>query len=149
MLLELLNRNMLDSRRALAETFASARPFRHLVIDDFFETRFAEGLLHDFPGTTTWEFDWTMDGDSPAEARPPRGADQRPTFHEMCKRSDYYRRADQLVSSSEFRGFVGEMTGIQDLIYDPVYFGGGVHDKRHGQELDPHVDYNYHPKTGH
>ena len=34
---------------ALATRFASAQPFRHIVIDDFLEPAYAEALLAEFP----------------------------------------------------------------------------------------------------
>ncbi|MDO3388827.1 2OG-Fe(II) oxygenase [Gilvimarinus sp. SDUM040013] len=54
---------------------------------------------------------------------------------------------DNLASSQEFRDWVGEVTGIDQLLYDPHYFGGGSHENLSGQSLDAHVDFTHHPIT--
>ena len=59
-----------------------------------------------------------------------------------------YREADDLVRSPEFLALMSEISGIPDLLYDPAYIGGGTHENRPGQDLDAHVDFNYHPTRG-
>jgi hypothetical protein len=54
---------------------------------------------------------------------------------------------DATLRSRDFLSFVGQLTGIHDLLYDRDYVGGGTHENLNGQDLDPHVDFNYHPKT--
>ncbi|HHL32393.1 MAG TPA: 2OG-Fe(II) oxygenase, partial [Oceanospirillales bacterium] len=54
----------------------------------------------------------------------------------------------ELVKSPAFINLIEKLTGIDDLIFDPHYFGGGTHENLDGQDLDPHVDFTNHPKTG-
>lgn len=59
-----------------------------------------------------------------------------------------YALADDLFQSAEFSSLFSNLTGIPNLLYDRMYVGGGTHENRPGQELDPHVDFNYHPHQG-
>jgi hypothetical protein len=58
-----------------------------------------------------------------------------------------YVALDAYIQSPEFLGFLARVTGIPDLLYDPDYFGGGTHENREGQDLDPHVDFNRLPRS--
>src|SRR4051812_12636846 len=59
-----------------------------------------------------------------------------------------YRKFDELIRSPQFLELISRLTGIPRLLYDPEYVGGGTHENLDGQDLDLHVDFNYHPSRG-
>lgn len=67
---------------------------------------------------------------------------------EIRRLGDAYVRLDDLLRSKYFLQLLSNITGIQNLIYDPNYYGGGTHESLNGERLLPHLDYNYHPETG-
>lgn len=120
----------------LAQSFATAKPFRHVAIDDFFQPQVAAGLLNAFPA-----FD-------DKRAMDENGRVGRKAVNEgVTGLGQAYQALDQLVRGEAFRALISRITGIPDLQYDPYYFGGGTHENLHGQGLDAHVDFNFHPKT--
>jgi len=120
----------------LHAAFATARPFRHCVIDGFLAPEFAQRLLDEFPAFER--------GNHLNEEGRPGG---KSTLEAIRALGDSYRALDDLVQSPAFLAMVGRITGIPRLLYDPMYFGGGTHENRDGQELDVHIDFNYHPQT--
>lgn len=125
----------LDSRIAsLAAAFQRREPFRHVVIEPFFDTASAARLLAEFP---------------PFERGNARNEDggigNKSTIEKIRELGPAYAALDDLVQSPAFLRRLSAITGIADLRYDPWYFGGGTHENRNGQDLDPHVDFNRHP----
>jgi len=117
----------------LGKEFHCNEPFPHLVVDDFFVADFLQALIHSFP-----PFDVK-------KATNELGEVGRKAVHENVREiGQVYQQLDDLVKSDEFLRFVSGITMIPDLIYDPEYIGGGTHENLEGQELDPHVDFNYH-----
>jgi hypothetical protein len=53
-----------------------------------------------------------------------------------------YAIVDEFLASQQFKEIMYALTGIDDLIYDPNYYGGGTHNNLSGQGMDPHVDFN-------
>jgi hypothetical protein len=122
---------------ALAAAFAAAEPFGHVVIDDFLDTVFAYALTACFPAF---------------EHGSARGEDGRPgdksTVERVRALGPAYARLDDTVRGRPFLDLMERITGIEGLLYDPWYLGGGTHSNRHGAKLDRHVDFRYHPLEG-
>jgi hypothetical protein len=114
------------------EVFLHAQPFKHVVIENFFEPAFADRLLADFPS-----FDPKL---AINEAGHVGKKGVNPNIKEI---SPVYQELYDSLSAAPFLDLVSQLSGIPDLILDPKMFGGGTHDNHHGQELDPHVDFNY------
>ena len=57
--------------------------------------------------------------------------------------SPAYEELYELIGSAEFLDLMSQVSGIPGLMPDPALYGGGTHENLHGQDLDPHVDFNY------
>ena len=132
----LVNQAVKDNCVALCRQFASAGPFRHIAIDSFLDEDFARSLLESFPAS-----DETL-------AINENGEVGGKVVHEnIASLAPVWQELDKLVACKEFREMISGITGIAGLQFDPHYFGGGAHENLHGQSLNPHVDFNFHPKT--
>ncbi len=118
----------------LRARFLAAQPFRHVVIENFLDGGFAQRLLDEFPAFEQ--------GNRVGDDGRPGG---KSTVERMGALGAGYRELDSAIQSREFLELVGAITGIDDLLYDPFYLGGGTHENRAGQLLQAHIDFNYHP----
>ncbi len=133
---KLINSKILRESADLQRQFVSAKPFRHLAIDNFLDKEFCQSLLDSFPA-----FDEKLaineNGDVGAKA----------VHEKIFNLGPAWRTLDKLVQGKAFRSLISDITAVPDLKFDPNYFGGGTHENLHGQGLNPHVDFNFHPLT--
>jgi hypothetical protein len=133
---EYLNPGVIDSIPEFTRAFQSGQPFRHVVIDNFLAPAFCGRMCDQFPA-----FDEAHARD---ENERIGGKATRESVRTL---GDAYAEADDLVQHPDFLSLVERITDIRNLHYDPYYFGGGTHENRQGQDLDPHIDFNFHPVT--
>ncbi len=134
--LSLLRPEVEAQSASLRRRFQSAQPFPHLVVDEFLDSAFAQQLLHEFPG-----FDEKL-------ALNEYGAVGRKAVRQSLPSiGPAYVALDRMLQSRAFLDWLSSVTGIPGLLYDPAYVGGGTHENLEGQDLDVHVDFNYHPTS--
>jgi len=115
--------------------FAAAKPFPHVVLDDFFDPSLLDKVLAEFPkpGEIKWQrFD---------NEREIKLANAAEAYFGPTTRLFLYH-----LNSITFLDFVGTVTGISNLIADPHFEGGGLHQIVRGGKLGVHVDFNKHSR---
>lgn len=122
---------ILEDAARIREAFRQAKPFRHVMVDDFLEPAIAESMLSDFP-----RFD-------ERKALNEHGEVGRKAVVETVRElGPSYRALYAYINSKPFLAAMTELTGIPGLIADDTLFGGGTHENLEGQGLDVHVDFN-------
>jgi len=120
------------------KTYIEASPFPHIIIDNFLPEDIANQILNDFPDPG--DIDWIV----------------RPKNHkfQQNKLKNYneelmgpsMRHILSQFNSSIFICFLERLTGIEGLIPDPHFWGGGMHLIERGGFLKIHVDFNWHER---
>lgn len=123
----------------LGENFFSD-PFKHLVIDDFFDISLANACLENFPPLS--DASWEHANDADIEVK------YRTTWKSEFDIPDGLIEAVRILNSSTFLNAISEKFDIKKIIPDPYFSGGGLNVTRRGGLLDVHVDGNYHDATG-
>lgn len=118
--------------RSLADKYQSARPFPHIVIDDFLPREILKAVLAGFPSNENKTY---FDRDQER---------LKFQFHPDETESAATRNLFAELNSRAFVGFLEELTGIRGLISDPNFEGGGLHETKRGGHLGIHADFNVH-----
>jgi Rps23 Pro-64 3,4-dihydroxylase Tpa1-like proline 4-hydroxylase len=122
-----------DIAKRRAGEYASAQPYPHIVIDGLFDEWILNTVLAEFPDSK--DRNWAL-RDIPEEIKL-QSNDERdiPVFT---------RALLYALNSASFLMFLEELTGIKNLIGDPHYEGGGLHQILSGGKLAIHADFNMH-----
>ena len=125
-----------------ARQYARNTPYPHIVIDDFISPAVLKHVLDNLPPD---------DQPMRRRARTASLPDGRPA--QLNKRSysdievEYpVRELLWQLNSPPFLRWLEQVTGIEGLLPDPMFSGGGVHVTGRGGLLRIHADFNKHPR---
>jgi Rps23 Pro-64 3,4-dihydroxylase Tpa1-like proline 4-hydroxylase len=124
-----------------ASGYAEAAPYPHIMIEDFIADSVVDSLLAEFPAQDE-EINWrelhseNEEGDTVQAGKQgmPRIERLGPTIRELLWE----------MNSGSFLRFLEKLTGIENLIADPMLFGGGLHQVLPGGVLGVHADFTRH-----
>jgi Rps23 Pro-64 3,4-dihydroxylase Tpa1-like proline 4-hydroxylase len=128
---------MKETLPSARESYLNAKPFPHVVLDDFLDTQVLDAVLAEFPAPKQilWqEFDNAQEIKLASAKEANFGPVTRLLFYHL--------------NSITFLEFMSRITGIDNLIPDPSFDGGGLHQIVRGGKLGIHADFNRHPKYG-
>jgi hypothetical protein len=128
---------MREIAAAARERYQSAVPFPHIYFDDFLDPALLDAVLAEFP--TPGQIKWQR-FDTEKEIKLASSVDAN--FGTMTRLLLYH------LNSITFLDFLSEVTGVPDLIPDPCFDGGGLHQIRRGGKLGIHADFNNHRRYG-
>ena len=119
------------TRRAIT----TAKPFPHVVIDDFLPEAVAQRILDEFPspGADDW-YRWQLETEQKLQTTAELGI------------GPFARQVLNQFNSSAVIDFLEALTGIEHLVPDPHYLGGGLHQIERGGFLKVHADFNHHSR---
>lgn len=128
---------MRESASAARVAYANAKPFPHVVFDNFFDPTLLDTVLAEFP--KPGQIDWQrFDNEREIKLASAREA----SFGPVTRLLFYH------LNSITFLQFLSEVTGIPNLISDPGFEGGGLHQIIRGGKLGVHADFNRHRDYG-
>jgi Rps23 Pro-64 3,4-dihydroxylase Tpa1-like proline 4-hydroxylase len=117
----------------LAEQYSRNEPCPHILLTDFLDPEIVLEIAREFPlpVTHTWtQYKHANEnklGMTKRELFPPR-----------------LRAVTDELNSPEFVEWISQLTGIPDLLSDPMLEGGGLHQSGRGGYLNVHTDFSKH-----
>lgn len=124
-----------DLAMRLRDQYCIAAPFPHVVIDDLFPDEILEVIINEFP--KPGEIDWNEFANR---------EEKKLASTAEAQMSEATRFFLYQLNSSTFITFLETLTGIDGLIPDPHFWGGGLHQIKRGGYLKIHADFNRHEK---
>lgn len=129
-----INLDKLEALRpTVRQTFFEARPYSHVVIDDFLKPESYDSVLASLPSA--------RESERSSDYVFARNKFENPIFDQSAPVLAELRA--ELVSDA-FMGFLRELYD-KPVFVDPAFVGGGLHQGGEGSFLDMHADFSRHP----
>ena len=130
----------------LKTSYRTAYPFPCIIVDNFLQEDVANQIAQEIQGFEHWGYD-------PSSYSEKHQVNK--FFSPWCEENLYdiqegvptAWKALNYLNSKEVTTFLENLTGIEDVIPDNTFTGGGLHKINTGGHLAVHADYNIHPVT--
>ncbi len=123
-----------EAGRAAAEAYRAQKPYPHGCFDNFIDPAILEKVREELRVLPE------------AETFFNRPQEKLKSSYQPERLAFYTRSLFHALNSRSFLAFLEELTGIDGLIPDPYFAGGGIHVVSNGGHLDIHADFNHHGK---
>lgn len=117
-----------------AQAYAQGQPFPHIVIDNFLPDEIYQAICNAFPGPEADFWD-----------RYAYGYQTKLACNKVHLLPPILRSTLQTLNSGGFLEVIENMTGEKNLISDPHFVGGGIHQIERGGKLSVHADFTEPP----
>jgi Rps23 Pro-64 3,4-dihydroxylase Tpa1-like proline 4-hydroxylase len=117
------------------QDYLNAEPFPHIIIDNFFSTEILDKILEEFPQPDS--INWQSFKNK---------SEKKLASTSELQMGKTIRFLLYQLNSSTFIDFLEKLTGIDGIIPDPHFVGGGLHQIERGGYLKLHVDFNKHTR---
>jgi Rps23 Pro-64 3,4-dihydroxylase Tpa1-like proline 4-hydroxylase len=131
-----------DHTELWAGQYQRNSPYPHIVIDDFISAATLDTVLRNLPASSQPMQRHTRTASLP-DGRP---AQLNKRSYSDIEVSQPVRDLLWQLNSGPFLSWLELVTGIEALLPDPTFSGGGVHVTDRGGLLRVHADFNKHPK---
>ena len=116
--------------------YQSARPFPHIVLDNFLPEDLARRILSEFPSALS-----SMEKGMVQYEHGYVGGQHKKQFDPNFLATPFARAVFQFLNSASVLQYVEGVTGIEGLLCDPYFDGGGFHEISPGGRLGIHADF--------
>jgi Rps23 Pro-64 3,4-dihydroxylase Tpa1-like proline 4-hydroxylase len=121
---------------SLTGQYVQATPFPHIVIDNFLHEDLIASICSNFPVEPT--------NNEMLYERGYKGQRKRQISPNEC--SPFLKTVFNAFNSAPMLQFLEKLTGIEGLIPDPYFTGGGLHETKSGGFLGVHSDFRLNKK---